>query len=215
MCNQISLSQFQCWFNQSLLINESQVLGQFKWTYRVEYMYAPRLLTQWAFGTHHKRPSGMKTFPDSKVHGANMGPTWGRQDPGGPHVGPINFASWVTARGDWSITHSTENRNSIHLGQYHYAKPSTFVMTPQGANNFRLNEFMIREFCIGHRQMLSTAIYWLPVCPIAVTAVEKIAIAIIYQDRSRNLHYFRGLNYINTHCERHRLLAAAWTRLPR
>ena len=33
--------------------------------------------------------------PDSKVHGANMGPIWGRQDPGGPHVGPINFAIWV------------------------------------------------------------------------------------------------------------------------
>ena len=32
--------------------------------------------------------------PDSKVHGANMGPTWGRQDPGGPHVGPMNFAIW-------------------------------------------------------------------------------------------------------------------------
>ena len=30
--------------------------------------------------------------PDSKVHGANMGPIWGRQDPGGPHVGPKNFA---------------------------------------------------------------------------------------------------------------------------
>ena len=28
-------------------------------------------------------------FPDSKVHGANMGPICGRQDPGGPHVGPI------------------------------------------------------------------------------------------------------------------------------
>ena len=27
--------------------------------------------------------------PDSKVHGAYMGPTWGRQDPGGSHVGPI------------------------------------------------------------------------------------------------------------------------------
>ena len=25
--------------------------------------------------------------PNSKVHGANMGPIWGRQDPGGPHVG--------------------------------------------------------------------------------------------------------------------------------
>ena len=34
-------------------------------------------------------------FPDSKVHGANMGPIWGRQDPGGPHVGPMNFATWV------------------------------------------------------------------------------------------------------------------------
>ena len=29
---------------------------------------------------------------DSKVHGAVMGPTWGRQDPGGPHVGPMNLA---------------------------------------------------------------------------------------------------------------------------
>ena len=33
-------------------------------------------------------------YPDSKVHGANMGPTWGRQDPGGSHVGPINLAIW-------------------------------------------------------------------------------------------------------------------------
>ena len=23
-----------------------------------------------------------------------MGPVWGRQDPGGPQVGPINFAIW-------------------------------------------------------------------------------------------------------------------------
>ena len=30
--------------------------------------------------------------PDSKVHGANMEPIWGRQDPGGPHVGPMDFA---------------------------------------------------------------------------------------------------------------------------
>ena len=35
--------------------------------------------------------------PDSKVHGANMGPIWGRQDRGGPHVGPINLAIWVIA----------------------------------------------------------------------------------------------------------------------
>ena len=30
--------------------------------------------------------------PDNKVHEAYMGPTWGRQDPGGPKVGPMNLA---------------------------------------------------------------------------------------------------------------------------
>ena len=37
----------------------------------------------------------LRVHPDSKVHGANMGPIWGRQDPGGPHVGPMNFAIWA------------------------------------------------------------------------------------------------------------------------
>ena len=32
--------------------------------------------------------------PDSKIHGANVGPTWGQKDPGGPHVGHMNFAIW-------------------------------------------------------------------------------------------------------------------------
>ena len=35
-------------------------------------------------------PEGKGNFHDSKVHGAIMGPSWGRQDPGGPHVGPMN-----------------------------------------------------------------------------------------------------------------------------
>ena len=35
-------------------------------------------------------------IPDGKVHWANMGPIWVRQDPGGPHVGPMNFAIWDT-----------------------------------------------------------------------------------------------------------------------
>ena len=33
----------------------------------------------------------LQSIPESKVHGANVGPTWGRQDPGGPHVGHMNF----------------------------------------------------------------------------------------------------------------------------
>ena len=31
---------------------------------------------------------------DSKVHGPNIGPIWGQQDPGGPHVGPMDFVIW-------------------------------------------------------------------------------------------------------------------------
>ena len=31
-------------------------------------------------------------MPDSKVHGANMGPTWVLSAPDGPHVGPMNLA---------------------------------------------------------------------------------------------------------------------------
>ena len=31
-------------------------------------------------------------IPDSKVRGANMGPIWGQQGPGGPHDGPMNLA---------------------------------------------------------------------------------------------------------------------------
>ena len=37
----------------------------------------------------------LNQFPDSKVHGANMGPTWVLSAPDGPHVGPMNFAIWA------------------------------------------------------------------------------------------------------------------------
>ena len=45
-------------------------------------------------------------IPNSKVHESHMGPTWGRQDPGGPHVGPMNFAIWDSRGFIWDvITH--------------------------------------------------------------------------------------------------------------
>ena len=34
-------------------------------------------------------------YPDSEIHGPNMGSIGGRQGPGGPHVGIMNFAIWV------------------------------------------------------------------------------------------------------------------------
>ena len=33
-----------------------------------------------------------RRIPDSKVHGANMGPTCVLSAPDGPHVGPMNLA---------------------------------------------------------------------------------------------------------------------------
>ena len=48
--------------------------------------------------------------PDSKVHGANMGPTWVLSSPGGPYVGPMNLAVWVVLR------------HMETLGAYHYTR---------------------------------------------------------------------------------------------
>ena len=31
-------------------------------------------------------------YPDNKIHGASMGPTWVLSAPDGPHVGPMNLA---------------------------------------------------------------------------------------------------------------------------
>ena len=45
-----------------------------------------------------------KKYPDSKVHGANMGPIWGLQDPGGPHVGSMNLAILVSMTMVFSAT---------------------------------------------------------------------------------------------------------------
>ena len=49
--------------------------------------------------------------PDSKVHVANMGPIWGRQDPGGPYVGPMNFAIWEAI--DRKQAHNKKWKTSI------------------------------------------------------------------------------------------------------
>ena len=46
-------------------------------------------------------------FPDSKVHGANLGPTSGRQNPGGPYVGHMNLAKWVGQLGGYTSASKT------------------------------------------------------------------------------------------------------------
>ena len=55
-------------------------------------------------------------IPDSKVHGANMGPTWVLSAPDGPHVSPMNLAIWDvvhwngTNRFQWKLNQNTDTR---------------------------------------------------------------------------------------------------------
>ena len=51
-------------------------------------------------------------YPESKVREAYMGPTCGRQDPGGPHVGPINLAIRVHWTVVWLVSW-LKNRTSL------------------------------------------------------------------------------------------------------
>ena len=53
------------------------------------------------YGHNYATMSFVYQCPASKVYGANIGPTWGREDPGGPHVGSVNFVIWVLMPSHW------------------------------------------------------------------------------------------------------------------
>ena len=59
---------------------------------RNRQLHSPILVAVWLSVGHN---------PESKVHGANMGPIWGRQGPGGPHVRPMNSAIWEDLQ--WAV----------------------------------------------------------------------------------------------------------------
>ena len=50
------------------------------------YKWSRNRLIRWA---------GRSDYPDSKVHGAIMGPNWVLSAPDVPHIGPMNLAIWV------------------------------------------------------------------------------------------------------------------------
>ena len=74
----------------------------------------------------HSNPTGGNKSPDSKVHGANMGPIWGRQDTDGPHVGPTNFAIWEGFKMLNKIIPMSQGcksmKNNRQLQWYYYTK---------------------------------------------------------------------------------------------
>ena len=57
-------------------------------------------------------------FPDNKVHGTNMGPTWVLSAPGGPHVCPINLAIRLLLFGPMITNFQVMNWRPVAHGHY-------------------------------------------------------------------------------------------------
>ena len=84
--------KFEWWINKS-----SNPLTVFSAQYTVhlkKYTRGSRFVYHYGF---------YLLIPDSKIHSAHMGPIWGRQEPGGPHVGPMNVAIWDLQNPSWLL----------------------------------------------------------------------------------------------------------------
>ena len=106
---------FHCWHSRSNYeaISKSKLyqisvgnLGRFYWFYHkykssqklidlltLELQRSlfppPNYIREICFHTLHLGTNDLIDLPDSKVHGANMGPTWVLLAPDGPHIGPM------------------------------------------------------------------------------------------------------------------------------
>ena len=56
--------------------------------------------------------------PDTQAHGTNIGPIWGRQDPGGPHVVPMDFAIWVSMQQTLVVDIYLYNIDTLHAAGF-------------------------------------------------------------------------------------------------
>ena len=79
-----------------------------------------------------------------------MGPTWGRQNSGGPHVGPMNLAIWVAT----PVEHSC--LSSYVMSYAYYIDISIFITdinwenrAPRHESLWQLNILLDIELYIG------------------------------------------------------------------
>ena len=73
----------------------------------------------------------MSRIPDSKIHGANMEPTWVLSSPGGFHVGPMNLAIWDL----WGRLHSTTKGCIVFEYNMHFQTSHLAFIPHRGWNN--------------------------------------------------------------------------------
>ena len=62
-----------------------------RWYTNGTYFSVFSLAYAYRFSSIYNTLSIARKYPDSKVHGANMGPTWVLSAPDGPHIGPMNL----------------------------------------------------------------------------------------------------------------------------
>ena len=85
--------------SQEMTINFSAVVNFYSNTFLISVIWRSNITK------HHIQYKKKKKCedPDSKVHGANMGPTWVLSAPDGPHVGPMNLAITGTLARIWTL----------------------------------------------------------------------------------------------------------------
>ena len=66
--------------------------------------------------SHYLTNNQWDLIPDSKIHGANMGPTWVLSVPDGPHVGPHNKRTCYQGR------HSPDSNLTVSAQLYKFVK---------------------------------------------------------------------------------------------
>ena len=81
-----------------------------------------------------------EVFPDSKVHGTNMGLTWVLSAPDGPHVGPMNLAIRVTSNS--SVWISILLKTAVHRNMYPLCI-NTITPLCVGPGSIRTNKVII------------------------------------------------------------------------
>ena len=119
-----------------------------------------------------------RRIPDSKIHGANMGPIWCRQDPGGPHVGSMSFAIWE-GLGTFFI-----NRTSIYKQLFKFSgrclmyfmwlkKLDTFVHKSISV----IRQPSVNQWRAGRHQNATYVVIWGGFCLSTKDSIHQISFA--------------------------------------
>ena len=79
--------------------------------------------------------------PDSKFHGANMGPTWVVSAPDGPHVGPMNLAIRERLHSTLQWWHMRHHASQINSNSNIFSTVESDWQQEKYQNSGVINEF--------------------------------------------------------------------------